>query len=100
MIHVALLNFIFRSFTNKVIKAVKLKSIQIYILFRVFTRIFALQGHLALVVATGASACSFLSAFMASENPPSPSQWNPHPTLYRKPFYVVFVVSKTNLVAH
>jgi hypothetical protein len=24
--------------------------------------------------------------------PPTPSQWNPHPTLYRKPFYVVFAV--------
>ena len=94
MIHVALLNFIFCSFTNKIIKAIKLKSIQNFILFRVFTHIFALQGRLALVVATGASACSFLSAFMASEKPPSPSQWNPHPTLYRKPFYVVFAVSK------
>ena len=26
--------------------------------------------------------------------PPTPSQWNPHPTLYRKPFYVVFAVSR------
>ena len=24
--------------------------------------------------------------------PLTPSQWNPHPTLYRKPVYVVFVV--------
>ena len=31
---------------------------------------------------------------MASETPPAPSQWNPHPTLYRKPFYVVFAVRK------
>lgn len=59
---------------------------------------YSLQGRLPLVVATvvatGASACSFLSTFMASEEPPAPSQWNPHPTLYRKPFYVVFAVSK------
>jgi len=45
-------------------------------------------------MASGACVCSFLSTFMASETPLAPSQWNPHPTLYRKPFYVVFAVRK------
>jgi hypothetical protein len=30
--------------------------------------------------------------------PPTPSQWNPHPTLYRKPFYVVFAVRDNHLI--
>ena len=30
--------------------------------------------------------------------PPTPSQWNPHPTLYRKPFYVVFAVREIHLI--
>ena len=35
---------------------------------------------------------------MAATTPPSPtsSQWNPHPTLYRKPFYVVFAVRESH----
>ena len=37
---------------------------------------------------------------MASKTPPlpTPSQWNPHPTLYQKPFYVVFVVRDNHLI--
>jgi hypothetical protein len=35
---------------------------------------------------------SFLLMAATMPPPPTPSQWNPHPTLYRKPFYVVFAV--------
>ena len=37
---------------------------------------------------------------MAAATPPlpTPSQWNPHPTLYRKPFYVVFAVSENHFI--
>ena len=34
--------------------------------------------------------------FMAATHPPTLSQWNPHPTLYRKPFYVVFSVREND----
>ena len=33
---------------------------------------------------------------MAATHPPTLSQWNPHPTLYRKPFYVVFAVREND----
>jgi hypothetical protein len=38
--------------------------------------------------------------FMAAKTPPTPtpSQWNPHPTLHRKPFYVVFAVRGNHLI--
>ena len=38
--------------------------------------------------------------FMAATTPPppTPSQWNPHPTLYQKPFYVVFAVRENHLI--
>ena len=37
---------------------------------------------------------------MAAKTPPTPtpSQWNPHPTLHRKPFYVVFAVRGNHLI--
>ena len=34
--------------------------------------------------------------FMAATHPLTLSQWNPHPTLCRKPFYVVFAVREND----